>query len=152
MGTNDPRGQFVKTSTTPTLDWQRVWFSTRQRGWSSLAIIPSDAGIDVGKVAEALASIGRQHGEWPVSLVNTVGVQLADVNQVIDSIDALTKRGECVLVPVDPITENPSTTPIVRAMSAALLVVRLGESQLSSARSVIDLVGRERLLGSVVLE
>jgi hypothetical protein len=152
MGTNDPRGQLVKTPTTPTLDWQRVWFSTRQRGWSSLAIIPSDAGIDVGKVAEALASIGRQHGEWPVSLVNTVGVQLADVSKVIDSIEALTKRGECVLVPVDPITENPSTTPIVRAMSAALLVVRLGESQLSSARGVIDLVGRERLLGSVVLE
>ena len=47
---------------------------------------------------------------------------------------------------------NPAAIPIARATSAALLVVRVGESRLAAARSTIEAVGRERLLGSVVLE
>ena len=50
-----------------------------------------------------------------------------------------------MIVPVDPIAENPSSVPIVQATSAALLVVRLGESLLASARSAIEVVGRAQV-------
>jgi hypothetical protein len=40
---------------------------------------------------------------------------------------------------------------VVRATSCALLVVRLGESLVTSARDVIEVVGRDRLIGSIVL-
>jgi hypothetical protein len=63
----------------------------------------------------------------------------------------MTSRGECVVVPVDPISENPSAIPVLQATSAGLLVVRLGESHLGSARNIIEIAGRERLLGSIVL-
>jgi hypothetical protein len=141
----------VKRTPVPDDDWQRLWFATRQQAWSSLAIIPSDGSIEVSDVAESLVSTGRLLGERPVNLLKATGVQLADVHNLIDSLGVMTGRGDWVIVPVDAIDENPGAIPIVRATSAALLVVRLGESLLTSARRAIDVVGRGRFLGSVVL-
>jgi hypothetical protein len=64
----------------------------------------------------------------------------------------MTGRGDWVIVPVDAIDVNPSSVPIAQATSASLLVVRLGQSMLTSARNAIEVVGRERLLGSIVLD
>jgi hypothetical protein len=132
-------------------DLQRLWFSTCEHHWNSLAIIPSDGGIDVRGFAESLVETGRACDERPVNLVSGVGIQVAGVHQVVDSIDFMTGRGDRVIVTVDPIADNPGALPIVRAVSAALLVVRLGESLLGSAHATIEAVGRQRFLGSVVL-
>jgi hypothetical protein len=136
----------------PDNDWQRIWFSTRQENWQSLALIPSDHGVDVLRVAEALVAIGRQHGERKVNLLNATNLHLENVQDRIESMTGMTRRGEWVIVAVDPVVENPSAAAIVRAASAALLVVRLGESFLASSRAAIDTIGRERFLGSVVLD
>jgi hypothetical protein len=132
-------------------DWERLWFATRQKAWSSLAIIPGDRGLETGSIAESLVATGRVHGERPVSLLNARGVQLGGVHHLVDTLGAMIARGEWVIVPVDPIADNPNAIPIVQATSAALLVVRLGESRLASARGAIEAVGRGRFLGSVVL-
>jgi hypothetical protein len=99
-----------------------------------------------------MVAAGRQHGEKPDSLLNAIGAQLTDVRQLVDKLNATTARGEWVIVAVDPIADNPSVVPLVRAASSALLVVRLGESLLASAQAAIDTVGRSRFLGSVVLD
>jgi hypothetical protein len=135
----------------PSVEWQRLWFSTRAKPWQSLAIIPSDAGVDAARVAEGLVATGQLHHEKSVTLLNAQGVRLDNVQQLIDKLGVMTGRGEWVIVAVDPIAENPSVVPVVRATSSALLVVRLGESLLNSARTVIDVVGHERLIGSIVL-
>jgi hypothetical protein len=132
-------------------DWERLWFATRQKAWSSLAIIPSDPGVDAGSIAESLVATGRVHGERTVSLLNARGVQLGGVHRLVDTLGAMTARGEWVIVPVDPIADNPNAVPIVQAASAALLVLRLGESRLNAARAAIEVVGRDRFLGSIVL-
>jgi hypothetical protein len=142
----------VKKTATPNSDWQRIWFSARHRDWSSLALVPTDAGVQLGRMAEMLATTGRLHGERPVSVVSATGVQLEGVQPVVDSIAALTARGENVIVPVDPVADNPAAIAILRACSAALLVVRLGESQFTTAQNTLEIVDRDRFLGSVVLE
>jgi len=142
----------VKKQATPNSDWQRIWFSARHRNWSSLALIPSDGGVDVGPMADMLATTGRMHGERPVSVVNANGVELEGVQPIVDSIAAIIARGENVIVPIDPVADNPAAIAILRACSAALLVVRLGESQLTTAQNTIDIVDRSRFLGSVVIE
>jgi hypothetical protein len=141
----------VTATSAPDNDWQRIWLSTRQQNWTSLALIPSDASADVAGVAEALAATGRLYGERPVSLLNAKGMQLADIRHLLDTLETMTGRGDWVIVSVDPIAENPSSVPIVQAASAALLIVRLGESLLSAAQSAIEVVGRGRFIGSVVL-
>ena len=133
-------------------EWQRIWVMLREHEWTSLAIVPSHAGIDVVSIAESLTRTGRLHGERPVTTVNAVGVQLSNVNHLIESANGLGAHGQLVLVPVDPIEANPSAIAIVRAASAALLVVRVGESLLASAQATIDTVGRERFLGTILVD
>jgi len=142
----------VSKKSAATVDWERLWVATRQDNWTSLAVIPSDTGVDIKQVAESMVAAGRQHGEKPVSLLNATGAELNDVRQLVDKLNAITARGEWVIVAVDPIADNPSVVPLVRAASSALLVVRLGESLLASAQAAIDTVGRSRFLGSVVLD
>jgi len=96
-------------------EWQRIWFSIRQQGWTSLAIVPSHSGIDVVRVAETLAATGRLQGEHPVNVVNGTGAQLEHVQQVLDSVTTGTDRGDWVIVPVDAIDENPSAIALVHA-------------------------------------
>lgn len=136
----------------PENDWQRIWFSIRQHTWSSLALVPSHGGIDVVKVAQSLVATGRLQGERPVELIDATGVQLENVQQVIASVTAVAERGEHAIVPVDSIHDNPSTIAIVQAASMALLVVRLGESLLASAQTTLDVVGRPRFIGSIVVD
>lgn len=133
-------------------DWQRIWFSTRQQNWQSLAIIPSDPEVNVVPIAEALVEIGRLHGERPVTFLNATNVKLENVHHSIESIAAMSGRGDWVIVAVDPVVENPSSVAIVRATSASLLVVRLGASFLASAQAAIEIIGRDRFLGSVILD
>jgi hypothetical protein len=154
MGPHDSRNEMmVKKSSTPDTDWQRIWFTAaRQRDWSSLALVPSDASADVGRLAQMLAMTGQAHGERPVAVVNATGVRLEDVEQVIDSFEAIVARAERALVPVDPIADNPAAIPILRACSAAILVVGLRESLLADAQNTIEIVGRDRFLGSVVVD
>lgn len=141
----------MRKKTAPAVDWQRLWFATRQQPWTSLAIIPSDSGVDAKEVAESLVATGQIHGERPVSLLNALSAQLGDVQRIVDTIASVTSRGEWIIVPVDPISDNPTTIPIVRSTTAALLVVRLGQSLLTSSRTALEAIGRDRFIGSIVL-
>jgi hypothetical protein len=124
----------------------------RQREWSSLAVVPSHPGLDVHAVANVLAATGRLHGERSVSVIDATGTQLSSLGRVTAAITAAVEKGDLVLVPVDAVSINPTTSALVRATSGGLLVVRLGDSELSSTRDLIELLGRERLVGSVVLD
>jgi hypothetical protein len=142
----------MKKTATPDSSWQRIWFSARHREWSSLALVPSDASVDIDRMAEMLTTTGRLQGERPVSLVKATGVRLEGVQPIVDSIAALIARGENVIVPVDPVADNPAAIAILRACSAAVLVVCLGESQLAAAQNTIEIVDRERFVGTVVMQ
>jgi hypothetical protein len=142
----------TKKTATPDSSWQRIWFSARHREWTSLALVPSDASVDTDRMADMLATTGRLHGERPVSVVKATGVQLEGVQPIVDAIAEIIGRGEEVIVPVDPVADNPAAIAILRACSAALLMVRLGESQVAAAQNTLEIVDRERFLGSVVIQ
>ena len=141
----------MKARQVPNSEWQRIWFAIRQQAWSSLAIVPSHS-MDVVKIAESLTETGRLQAERPVSLIDATGVELVNVQQVVGTLAGLAEKGESAIVAVDPIAENPTAVAIIQAASAAVLVVRLGESLLGPAHQTIDLVGRSRFIGSIVID
>jgi hypothetical protein len=142
----------MKKTQTPNNDWQRIWLAAGEKQWGSLVLIPNDASVDVVRCAEALAATGQVHAERPVKVVNATGIQLGSVQETVDNIVEMTRRGERVIVAVDPLADNPAVIAIVRGSPAALLIVRLEESLMASARSTVDMVGRDRLIGSIVLQ
>lgn len=146
-----PSGMTVEDGV-PDKNWQRLWFSLQSRAWSTLAIVPTDVGTDVTHIAERLAAVGQHYGAGPIDLLDAVGAEFSDTQGLVESIGETKARGRLVLVACDPLDVNPPTIPIVRSTSGVLLVVRLGESRLASARKVVEIVGRDRILGAITLD
>jgi hypothetical protein len=140
------------TSGSNSSSWQRIWFAVRQHPWTSLALVSTHDGINILAVAEALAATGRELGERPVTVEDATGVEMAGVQTVIESVNLAKDRQEWTLVPVDPIARNAPSIAVVRATSAAVLVVRLGESLMSDAQSTLDDVGRDRFVGTIIVD
>jgi hypothetical protein len=131
--------------------WQRLWFAALESPWTSLAIVPSDPGIDTATIAESFAAAGRRHGARSVQIVNGVGAAVGNVEALGASVAAGVARGDLVVVPVDAIDENSAAIPLIRICSAVLLAVRLGDSRVASAKAVVETAGGVRVVGSVVI-
>jgi len=135
----------------PEARWQQVWFAARRRPWSSLALVPAHPGTSALFVADAIAAVGRLHGQKTSKLVDAERAALPEVDDVLASVGAITGREELAVVAVACPLAQATSIPIARACDAALLVVPLGESRFADARRVMDLVGRDRFIGAVTL-
>jgi hypothetical protein len=133
----------------PEARWQQVWFAARRQPWSSLAVVPSHPGTSARVVAEALAAVGRLHGQRPTRFVDAEGTALPGVDEVLASLGAITGRDELAVAAVGCPLAQATSIPIARACDVALLVVPLGESRFAEAHRVIDLVGTDRFVGAV---
>jgi hypothetical protein len=152
MTTDNSLDRNVVTSLASDPNMQRLWFSMLRFSWSSLAIVPTDAEYETSQLMEALVEVGRQHGAKPIRQVSGVGAALGDVQALTRSIREITDFGAYAVVSLDPIAQNPAALHIARATSGVLLAVRIGESLVASARSTVDAVGRDRIIGSIVLD
>jgi hypothetical protein len=129
---------------------QRLWFSTTASGWSSLAVVPVDVSVSAAPLARTLTKVGHQHGERSITYLDAQSAQLVDVHEHVLRIRSADLRNS-VIVAVDPPSENPSANPIVSAASGVILVIKRGESQLSSVRKTLSTVGHDRVVGIVTI-
>ena len=135
----------------PDGDWQRLWFWLRTKNWSPLALVPTDPGIDAFAVAERLVAVGQANGAPGLTLLNGCGARTKDIQPVLETVESAKSRGGMVVVVCDAVDASSATLPIVRAASAVLLLVRLGESKLDSAKKAVDAIGRDRVLASITV-
>lgn len=129
---------------------QRVWFALVQSAWGALAVVPTDSTVPVATVADMLVTAGQQHGGRAVRLLDARGAQIGDVHRLSTALKR-TGDGNSLVVPLDAPEDNPVALPLARAASAVLIVTRLGHSRLASTRRLIDAVGRECVIGCVLV-
>src|SRR5262245_60228787 len=132
-------------------EWQRLWYQLQSTSWSSLALVPTDATINVTRVAEALVAVGRRQGNSSMTLLSGVGVRPNDVQSLLSSVREASLRHGRLVVACDGLQVNPAALPLARACTGLLLVVRLGESRLDSARKTVESIGRNRIIASITL-
>jgi hypothetical protein len=140
----------------PSFELQELWFSTLRAEWASLAIVPAHAGGSAYEIARALAEVGTRHRGTPIRLVKADGDDLLQTAQLVDNLSrsaaqSTTGRGGAVIVALEPVIANPLGMAIALAADAILITIELGVTDLASARRTIELVGRDRLLGCVVI-
>src|SRR5262245_61618001 len=128
MGAYSTRDSTMSKFTRPGKDWQALWFTTRQAPWTSLAIVPSNVGVEVSDVVTQLGAAGKLCDERRVHLLDSRGLHMDQVKAFLEGLTEITERGEWALVAVDPMSYNPSAVPIARGTSHAILVVQLGQS------------------------
>lgn len=133
--------------------WQKIWLALQQREWTSVTLVPTgdelgDATVDI---AQALGAVGLDHLRRPISVLDVRGVSLGMAETRIAELRSRVARGERVLVVTGPLDENPAEVPLANATDAAILCLKLGESRLSSAKRIVETLGRQRFLGAVAL-
>jgi hypothetical protein len=133
------------------VEWEPLWLSLLTRPWSALAVIGSDTSTDVSRVADVLTSVGNRHGERTVRVVSALGASPPQVPDIVKQLSDTPLAGDLILVPCDPLQANPAMLPILHATSGVVLVVRLGESRIASARKTVSTVGRDKVFASVIV-
>jgi hypothetical protein len=141
----------------PGFELQELWFSTLRAEWSSLAVVPAHAGGSAYEIARALAEVGTRHRGSPVRLVKADAEDLLQTAQLVDNLSrsaaqTTVRRGGAVIVAMEPVVKNPLGMAVALAVDAILVTIELGVTDLASARRTIELLGRDRLLGCVVID
>jgi hypothetical protein len=134
------------------VEWEPLWLSLLTRPWSALTVIGSDTSADVSRVADVLASVGNRQGARSVRVVSALRATTPpEVQDIVKQLSDAPTAGDLILVPCDPLQANPAMLPILHATSGVVLVVRLGESRIASARKTVSTIGRDKLFATVTI-
>ncbi len=140
-------------STVPTATLLHLWAVLNQRHrWSSLVVVPSHEGGSGLQAVEAILEVATRQGTTPIHFLDAEGLELGTAQHVVNEMQAYVQQGDRVVVLLDSIVSNPVGLEVALAADRALLSVTLGSSDFVSARRTLDLIGKERFVGSVTLQ
>lgn len=130
---------------------QLMWLSLMEKDWSSLAIVPAEPRLSPLRVASALEEVVEFFPVGPCRILDATGRPVEDGAQLAEEVQGASRPGGIrTVVAVDPLLQALGGFRAVQAAQAALLVLRLGTDFVSAERT-IGLVGREKILGCVVV-
>jgi hypothetical protein len=138
---------------------QEVWFALARREWSALALVPVDSGESAADLATSMAEVGRRLRASRITPIVATTLEYTQAAAITSTIVA-TRQGASsrvfqdraqVVVAIPPIVDEPLGAAVAQAADAAILCVRLGRSKLSAVRRAIELIGREKVAGCVLL-
>ncbi len=137
-------------------DLQHLWFQVQRREWSSLVVVPADGDFVAGTIATQLWKVGCALSAPPPEILNCERMDSSAIAQLVVSLsrapgsprDTNQRR---IVISIESVLSNPLGVGIARAADAVLLCVRKRQTKLDAARRTIELIGRERFIGSVVL-
>jgi hypothetical protein len=149
----DPTAELALPSPTPPTELVELWFELCHRPWSSVVLVPADAGESAGPLARALADVGSRLRDAPVTAIVQDQLEYATAAALAERVAAVARSPERarVVVAVPPLVLEPLGTAAVQAADAVILCVEPGRTRLEAARRTIALAGRERVVGCLLL-
>jgi len=130
---------------------QRLWSSVARREWSSLVLVPVSPNASAKSIADGMMAIGSLFRPRPKVFAGE-GAGLPDGPRIAEEMKEHAQAGGTAIATVDPVVSSLAGIPVVLAADVAVLIVPLGEADLGSARSTIEIVGQDRILGCVAVE
>jgi hypothetical protein len=130
---------------------QELWTAMQRRAWSSLAVLATSNSVDTLEVAELLAKLAwwYQGQASCVFDLRDLGFRLVEYHQ--REVQSQVAAGARVVIALRPTHENPTTLPMVGAADAVVLCVDRGKANLKAMQRMLSVVGRDRVLGAIVL-
>jgi hypothetical protein len=142
-------------------DYQELWFSLSRRTWRSVVLVPAEAGGSAAAVATSLSEVGRRLRETPVTFhvvadqldptsAGRIAASLASgtVSETPPAPDAAPGQ---VIVAIQPVVSEPLGVAIAQAADMAVICVEMGRTTTSSVRRTLELLGRDRVAGCVLI-
>ena len=76
---------------------------------------------------------------------------LASAQRLLEAVMQKAAYQRCIFA-VDDVVTQPEVTPLVRAVDVAVLCVARGQSSLAATRQAVELFGRDKVVGAVLLD
>jgi hypothetical protein len=162
-----PAGPIVKRDSTALdrprdrrdLEIEGLWFTLARRSWRTLVLVPADEGASSVGVAAALADVGRRLRNGPVTFLMLSGpMDYAAAGKVVhamggkrDSAEKADSGQGRLIISIPPVMTEPLGLAVTEVADAIVLCIQRGESRLRFAERTVDLVGRERIVGALML-
>ncbi len=129
---------------------QRTCLAVLRGEWTTLALVPTDPSAPVKALSDALSDVSRGYRLRPLRLQDGAGASPARVAELQDELAAARGGDARLVVTLDDPRTSPAAVPLLVAAEAVVLVVRLGATGLRAVDELVEIVGRERILGCVV--
>lgn len=133
------------------VEWQRLWLTTLRTPWRSLALVPIGAGVPTLHIAAALAEVGKHHPGGTLVAHDATEVSLATLTSELSALVERARRTDRSVVALPPLLASPAGIALARAVDALILCISLGESAVAEAEQILAEVGRDRVLGCVII-
>jgi hypothetical protein len=130
---------------------QQLWIATQRRAWRSLAVVGASAGVPVIDSANMLAKLTWRYSGEPTLVFDLRDVSLRLVEHQVREINVQVSVGDRVVIALRSVVENPASVPIARAADTLVLCVELGKTDAKSAQKTLDAIGRDRFLGTILV-
>jgi hypothetical protein len=129
---------------------QRVYLAVLREEWTTLALVSAEPDAPGRAVARALVETARACRLRAVKDLSASGA--APLPQLLDELLAARGGEARALVRVEDPSSTPALAPLLVAADKVLLLVRLGASRIRTVAGIVELVGRERVVGCVLLK
>jgi hypothetical protein len=131
---------------------QKLWLATQRRSWRSLAIVGTGKNVDTLWVAELVAKLAWWYRGQPSCVFDLRDLRLRLLEYHEREVASQVNLGQCVVIALRSVFENPTTIPMARSADAVVLCIALGKTEFKAAEQTLAEVGRDRVLGSIVLK
>jgi hypothetical protein len=142
------------------LEIEGLWFTLARMPWRTLVLVPADEGASAVEVAAELADVGRRLRAGAVTfLLLTSPMDYAAAGKIVQAVggrrDAASpeerKAEGRLLIAIPPVVTEPLGLAVTEVADAVVLCIRKGESRLRVAERTLELVGRGRVIGALMI-
>jgi hypothetical protein len=130
---------------------QKLWLGIERREWRSIAVLGASRGLETIQVAELLAQLAWRYRGQPSNVLDLRDLSMRLIDHQVQEMREQVEAGTRLIVVLRSIFENATAGPVAKQADAVLLCVALGDTRFKKAEETIAAVGRERVLGTVVL-
>jgi hypothetical protein len=135
-------------------DVQQLWYRLLSRPWSCLVVVSPDQTPNTQQLARSLAEFGTLHQRRPVEFVDAQQLDLeraAAIAHMVQPEAGARRLAEArFVIALDSPIVNPTAIEVLTAGDAVLLLLEKGVTRVPQARKIIEIAGRERLVGAVL--
>ena len=133
---------------------EELWYMLLSRRWSSLAVVSPERTPNTLRLARSLAEVGTRNRRRTVELVDALQLDIeraAAIAQMVESDGDLPRIADSrFVIALDSPIVNPIAIEVLTACDTVVLLLEKGVSKIPQARKVIEIVGRQRLIGAVL--
>lgn len=130
---------------------QKLWLGVERRGWRSLAVLAASHEVDTLLVSELLAQLAWRYRGQPSTVCDLRDLSMRLVEYQVRELQGQIDAGTRVVISLRSLFDNPTAALVARNADAVILCLGLGTTLFKAAEHTIDEIGRERLVGAILM-